>query len=282
MTENAFIRQTIALTVRELKHWYRDKMQIFMALIQPLIWLGLFGTMMSGTIGSVIPDFFTFLALGMVVITALTTAMSSGMSLVWDRRFGFLDKLRAAPIPRGVIPLSRVLATTVKAVIQSAMVFVIALMLGLKVTGFGVWSIPIAILVIVGVTLIFSTIFVTFGMVIKSQEVFMGINMLLMMPIMFVSGAMFPLSMMGNIEGALGAALTVIAKYNPLTWASDAMRMAFLSDSALNPVGPMGEPISMLSLPDLSIGVSILILMITAVFVTVLGMIISKRALVTK
>jgi len=279
MTESAFIRSTAALTVRELRHWYRNKMQIFMALIQPLIWLGLFGTMMSGTMGLIVDDFFTFLALGMVVITALTTAMSSGMSLVWDRRFGFLDKIRAAPIPRGVIPLSRVLATTVKAVIQCTIVFVIGLALGLNISGFVAWSIPIALLVIVGVSLIFSTIFVTFGMVIRSQEVFMGINMLLMMPIMFVSGAMFPLSMMSNVDGILGTALTAIAKCNPLTWAADAMRSAFLSESALNPIP--GGP-SMLSLPDISMFAGVAILMIVAVIITVSGMIISRRALTTR
>lgn len=263
--DNAFFKQTLALTNRELKHWYRSKMQIAMALIQPLLWLGLFGTMMTSFVeASGVDGFFNFLAMGMIVITALSTAMSSGMSLIWDRRFGFLDKIRAAPIPRGVIPLSRVLATSIKAIFQCTVVFLVALAMGLEVTAFGVWSIPVFLLVVIGVSLTFSSLFVAMGLIIKSQEVFMGVNMLLMMPLMFVSGAMFPLSMMSS-AGAIGSVLVTIAELNPLTFAADALRSAFVGD-AMNAL-------------SYSMGTDILILMIVAIVVTSLGMFFARRAL---
>jgi len=266
MSGNAFIKQTFALTKRELKHWYRSKSQIMMALIQPLMWLGLFGVMMSSMMGSMpgmdSDSFFNAIAMGMIVITALSTAMSSGMSLVWDRRFGFLDKVRAAPIPRGVIPLSRVLATTVKSLVQCSIVFLIALVLGLQVTALTIWSIPVFIIVVVTVSLIFSSMFVAIGLVMKKQEAVMGINMLLMMPLMFLSGAMFP----RTVDGILGT----IAQYNPLTFASDALRRAFIDTNGL------------LSLPDVSMGMSIAILCVVAVIVTALGMFFARRALKTQ
>jgi len=266
MSENAFFKQTFALTKRELKHWYRSKSQIMMALIQPLMWLGLFGVMMSSMMGGMpgmdSDSFFNAIAMGMIVITALSTAMSSGMSLIWDRRFGFLDKVRAAPVPRGAIPLSRVLATTVKSLVQCSIVFVIALILGLQVTALTIWSIPVFIMVVVCVSLIFSSLFVAIGMVIKKQEAFMGINMLLMMPLMFLSGAMFP----KTVDGILGT----IAQYNPLTFAADALRKAFIDTTGL------------LSLPDVTMLTSIIVLVVVAVIVTALGMFFARRALKTQ
>jgi len=274
MTENAFIRQTLALTVRELRHWYRSKIQVFMAVVQPLIWLGLFGVMMSGMLQSQIPNYFSFLALGVVVITALTTAMSSGMSLIWDRRFGFLSKLRAAPIPRGVIPLSRVLAATVKAILQCTLVFCVALILSrfenasLITDAFSVWSIPVLYLCVIGVGMTFSSVFVALGLIIKTHESFLAANTLLMMPLMFMSGAMFPLNYL-NPNG-FGKVLIVIAKGNPLTYAADALRHAFLGKD------------TMLAVPSVSLGVGIIILMVVALAVTILGMYFGRRALRTE
>ncbi len=191
MEEGTFLSQTFALVGRELKHWYRSKMQMLMVIIQPLIWLGLFGFAMGGLMNQFAPeiDYFSFLALGMVIVTALTTSMNAGMSLVWDRRFGFLDKVRAAPIPRGAIPLSKVLATTVKATIQSLLVLVIALLLGLDPSGLSVLGILTIIATVMCVALTFSSIFVALGLIIKNQEVLMGVNMLLNLPLMFASGA---------------------------------------------------------------------------------------------
>ena len=279
MTQNAFGRQTLALTSRELKHWYRKKMQVLMIIIQPLIWLGLIGKMLSGTIGPLIPVFFTVFALGMVTVTALTTAMSSGMSLIWDRKFGFLDKMCAAPISRGAILLSRVLATTVKAVIQCTAVFVVGLALGMKISAFGPWSVPIALLAIIGVSFIFSTVFIIFGMFMRVQESFMGINVLLMLPIILVSGAILPLNMMRS-DGVFGDALLILAKCNPLTWASDAMRAAFMSEDALHPIG-MSWP-SIMALPEIASGTIILMLMTVAVAILVWGMILFERMLTSK
>jgi ABC-2 type transport system permease protein len=132
----------MALTRRELKHWYRVKIQIFMTLIQPILWLGLFGQafnigalidtlgMTSGAFEQAFfgaPDYFSFLAIGMLAMITLFTCMISGMSIVWDRRFGFLNKLKVSPIPRGVFPISRINVTAVRVLIQVAILFVIAL-----------------------------------------------------------------------------------------------------------------------------------------------------------
>jgi ABC-2 type transport system permease protein len=94
------LRQTYALTIRELKHWYRVKIQIFMTLIQPLFWLLLFGQAFTlpGAGGE---NYFSYLAVGMLSIVTLFTCMFSGMSIVWDRRFGFRTSCAPRPSSEG-------------------------------------------------------------------------------------------------------------------------------------------------------------------------------------
>ncbi len=156
-----------ALTNRELKKWYKTPLLLVLSLIQPVIWLGLFGKAMNfGAIftgssfnipGLNIPkqvldalssqimqqtfgttDYFSFLAVGMLSFISLFMAMSSGMSVVWDRRLGFLNKELSTPLARGVIPLGKVFSSILRSLTQAAIVLVIAVLLGLSVSNFTV------------------------------------------------------------------------------------------------------------------------------------------------
>ncbi|QLH74574.1 MAG: ABC transporter permease [Methanomassiliicoccales archaeon] len=223
------LRQTYALTIRELKHWYRARIQIFMTLIQPILWLGLFGQavafpmpreMLQGA-----PDYISFMSVGMVAVVTLFTCMFSGMSIVWDRRLGFLNKLRVAPIPRGVIPTSRVLASVIRAMISGLMVLLIALVFvhipglkGLTVTSdFGAFELGSMLLIMFLLALGFAAIFVSIALTIKNQETLFGVVNLLNLPVMFASAALFP------VDGMPGW-LEAVAKVNPLTLAVDGIR----------------------------------------------------------
>jgi ABC-2 type transport system permease protein len=230
------IRETTALMVRELKHWYRAKVQIFMMLIQPIVWLGLFGQALpiklppSALTGA--PDYMSYMSVGMLAVTALFTCMFAGMSVVWDRRFGFLNKLRAAPIPRGSIPVSRILAAMIRAVISALMVLLIALIFthlpglaGLTVTSnFDILSGLGMLLILVLLATAFAAIFVAIALTIKTQETLFAVINLLNLPLMFASAALFPISSMPDW-------LQAVAKVNPLTLAVDGMRQLLFSGS---------------------------------------------------
>ncbi|MCX6650544.1 MAG: ABC transporter permease [Methanomassiliicoccales archaeon] len=265
------IRETLSLTVRELKHWYRARIQILMTLVQPIIWLGLFGqafpinmppAMLNGA-----PDYMSYMAVGMLAVTALFTCMFSGMSIVWDRRFGFLNKLRAAPIPRGVIPVSRVMASVVRAVISALMVLLIALIFtqipglkGLTVTSdFGVLNALGLLFILILLATAFAAIFVAIALTIKQQETLFGVINLLNLPLMFASAALFPIS---GMPGWLQS----VAKLNPLTLAVDGMRQLLFSGSV--GIYPLATDI---------IGLTAF----AAVFVT-LGILVAMRALKEK
>jgi len=231
------LRETYALMIRELKHWTRARVQIFMMLIQPIVWLGLFGQAFPITLPPAAlngaPDYMSYMSVGMLAVTALFTCMFAGMSIVWDRRFGFLNKLRAAPISRGAIPVSRVMAAMIRAVISALMVLVIALVFvhipglkGLTITAdFGILNALGLLLILVLLATAFAAVFVAISLTIKTQETLFAVINLLNLPLMFASAALFPITGMPDW-------LQAVAKVNPLTLAVDGMRQLLFSGAA--------------------------------------------------
>ena len=240
----------LPLTNRELKKWYKAPVILLMSMIQPIIWLALFGKSMNfGAIftagafnipGLDIPkavlnsisqqlmlstfgtsDYFSFLAVGMLSFVALFTAMYSGMSIVWDRRLGFLNKLLSTPLARGVIPMAKVLSSVIRGLTQSAVVFVIAILLGLDlshVTILGVIGTFVALfLMLLGL----SSLFVMLAIRSKSWESQMAIMNLLNLPLLFASNALFPAKFMPHW-------LQPIVRINPISYATDIARQLLL------------------------------------------------------
>ena len=236
------IRETYALTVRELKHWYRVKVQILMALVQPIVWLGLFGQALNLPLPASqlanAPNFFSYMSIGMLAVITLFTCMFGGFSLVWDRRFGFLTKLRVAPISRGTVPLSRIIATTIRSITQAVIVFLIALafvfvpgLIGLTVSpAFNVLDLLGLLAVLVLLAVSFSAVFISIAISIENMETLMAVVNLLNLPIMFASAALFPTSFMPDW-------MKVVVNLNPLTWAVDAARIfVFHNPNPINSV----------------------------------------------
>lgn len=245
------IGETYALTVRELKRWYRHMFAIVFTLITPLFWLGLFGKSFNLTsmfnLPSEVPppidpaifeefskriivdlfgtqDYFTFMACGMLSILVLFTSMWSGMSIVWDRRFGFLNKLLAAPISTSSIVLSRVASSLIRGMVQVMLIFTAAVIFGLKLAeGFGPLHLfgVFAVLALLSVSL--SSIFVAMAFKITSHETLVALANLVNLPLMFASNALFPLKQMPEW-------LQAIAKFNPITYTVEVVRGLVLAN----------------------------------------------------
>ncbi|GBC75136.1 Daunorubicin/doxorubicin resistance ABC transporter permease protein DrrB [archaeon HR06] len=238
-----------ALTNRDLKKWYKVPFIFIVSLIQPLVWLALFGKAMniSGLFNSVtgLPkeivnqlgkqimlstfgtsDYFSFLAVGMLSFISLFTAMFSGMSIVWDRRLGFLDKVLSTPVARGVIPMAKILATVIRALAQAAIVLMLAIILGMDsshITPFGlIVTFTALFLLILG----FASLFVTLALRSTSWESQMAIMNLLNLPILFSSNAMFPISYMPEW-------LQPIARINPISYSADISRQFLLNSPGM-------------------------------------------------
>ncbi len=246
------IEETIALTKREVKKWVKNPFLLFMMLVQPIIWLGLFGKalnlsglisvppellnqfpemqtvlnqMISETFGGT-TDYFTYMAAGILSITVLFTAMFSGMSVVWDRRFGFLNKLLVAPIPRGSIVLAKVGSSVIRGMFQVLLIFSIAFAFGLKVgDAFGILDFFGMVAVLFLLSLGLSSMFLAVTMQIRSHETVIAVANLLNLPLMFASNALFPIKQMPQW-------LQTIANFNPISYAGDAVRAFILHSNA--------------------------------------------------
>lgn len=237
-----------ALTNRELKKWYKAPIQLFMTLIQPIIWLGLFGkalnfgglftggslnipgltqqqlqalsnSSMLSTFGTT--DYFSFLAVGMMVFVIVFTAMFSGMSVVWDRRFGFLNKLLSTPVGRGAIVMGKILSSVIRSLIQSALVLVIAVVLGMNVIHFSVLGILGTFAGLFLMTLGLSALFLMLALRSTDWQTQMAIMNLLNLPLLFASNALFPAKLMP-------AWLQSVVAVNPVSYATDIGRQLML------------------------------------------------------
>ncbi len=228
-----------ALTNRELKKWYKEPVIFILSIIQPVLWLGLFGKAMNLTaiftnnpsipsnfasLGQQImtetfgTDYFSFMSVGIITFVALFTTMFSGMSVVWDRRLGFLNKALSTPVSRGGIIFSKVLSATLRSMFQAAIVLVIAVALGAQFgSGFnplyllGVFA--IIFLVCIGL----SSFFISLTIRSTRIETPMAVANLITLPLMFASNAFFPTNFMPPwLQG--------VTKFNPLTYTTDAIR----------------------------------------------------------
>ncbi len=239
-----------ALTNRELKKWYKAPVLLLMSLIQPVIWLGLFGkafnfgSLLSGGSFNIpgvnIPkqeldslfaqytlnlfgttDYFSFLAVGMLSFVCLFTAMFSGMSILWDRRLGFLDKVLSTPVSRGTIIMGKVLSSVLRSLAQAAVVLVIAVPLGMDLSHLTVLGILGTFAALFLMTLGFSALFLTLALRSTDWQSQMAIMNLLNLPLLFGSNALFPSKLMPSW-------LQDFVNVNPISYATDAGRQLLL------------------------------------------------------
>jgi len=208
---------------RELKKYFSQKTRILMTVIQPLIWLLFLGNSLTGLTRNPfasqmlgVDNYLVYITPGIMIMTSMFGGILGGMSVVWDRHFGYLNKLLAAPISRAAIPMGKMLAAAIQSVIQVVIITIIATLLGVRFT-----CGPAGILLIVAIVFLFSFgvsgVSISLGAVIRSQETLMAIVNFLTMPLMFASNAMFPVE-------AMPAWLQAIARWNPLSYAVAPLR----------------------------------------------------------
>ena len=148
-------------------------------------------------------DYFSFLAVGMLSFVTLFTAMFSGMSIVWDRRFGFLDKVLSTPVSRGAIVMGKVFSSVLRSLAQAAIVLLIAVPLGMDLTHLTVVGIAGTFVALFLMTLGFSALFLMLALRSTDWQSQMAIMNLLNLPLLFGSNALFPSSFMPELVAGL-------------------------------------------------------------------------------
>jgi ABC-2 type transport system permease protein len=201
--------------MRKLRH---DPTELLTRAVQPLLWLLVFGQVIGST--RAIPtgnlSYNDFLAPGILAQSALFSAIFFGIAVIWERDLGVLHKYLVSPASRSALVTGKALAGGLRALVQAAMVYVLALVIGVHLRLDPLSIIGVCLVVVVG-----SAAFATFSLVIaclvRTRERFMGIGQILTMPLFFASSAIYPISIMPPW-------LKVVAQVNPLTYQVDALR----------------------------------------------------------
>ena len=215
------------LWLRELKRYVRSRAQIIASLGQPLLYLLVLGFGLSPVFARAgYGNYLQFVAPGVIGMSVLFTSIFSGIGILWDRQFGFLKETLVAPVPRLQIMIGRTLGGATVAVIQGLIVTVVALAAGFRPTHFTM--LPLALVFMVAIAVVFAALGVAIGSGLQDMQGFQLIMNFLVMPIYFLSGAMFPLV-------GLGPVLTFITRLDPLSYGIDGMRAMLLASSAFDP-----------------------------------------------
>jgi ABC-2 type transport system permease protein len=213
---------------RELIRFRSDRLRAVTALIQPVLFLFVLGTGLSSLAGKGMPagvSFKTFMFPGVLAMSVLFTAIFSAASIVWDREFGFLREMLVAPVSRSAIVIGKCLGGATVATFQGIIILALA---GTAHVPYD----PILFLTVIGELLLLSFTLTAFGVMmaarIKQIQAFMALTQMLVMPLFFLSGALYPLN-------GLPAWLTVLTRFDPLTYIVSPMRHAVFDSLTLSP-----------------------------------------------
>jgi ABC-2 type transport system permease protein len=215
------------LWLRELRRYVRSRAQIVASLGQPLMYLLALGFGMGPVFQKAGQgSYLQFIAPGVVSMSVLFSSIFSGMGLLWDRQFGFLKETLVAPVPRLYIMLGRTLGAATVAVAQGILVMVVCFIAGFRVTSLA--TVPMALLFMVLIASAFSALGTAIGSSLENMQGFQLIMNFLVMPIFFLSGALYPLN---NLPAALG----LVVRLDPLAYGVDGLRSALLGTSHFTP-----------------------------------------------
>jgi ABC-2 type transport system permease protein len=213
------------LWLREVKRYLRSRPQIIASLAQPLLYLlvlgfGLGPVFQSSGQGSYIQ----FIGPGVIGMGILFTSIFSGIGLLWDRQFGFLKETLVAPVPRLQIMAGRTLGGATIAMIQGTLVLIVCMVAGFRPQG--VAAIPMALMFMALTAIVFAALGTAIGSSLKDMQGFQLIMNFMIMPIFFLSGALFPLS-------NLPTALTIATRLDPMAYGVDGLRASFIGLSQI-------------------------------------------------
>lgn len=211
------------LWLRQLKKYVRSRSRIIGSLGQPLLFLIALGYGFGPIFQKAGQgNYLEFLAPGIIAMTVLFTSVFSGIELIWDRQFGFLKETLVAPASRLQIMLGRTLGGATVATMQGIIVFFISMIAGFRPVN--LLMLPVAFLLMLLIALLFTAIGTAIASLLEDMQGFQMIMNFLVMPLFFLSGALFPLA-------GLPAAITLIASINPLAYGVDGLRAALVNQA---------------------------------------------------
>jgi daunorubicin resistance ABC transporter membrane protein len=223
----ADLRAARTVCHRELLRWVKDRRRLAAGLVQPLLWLFVLGTGLSRvvSVGQENVDFRTFLFPGVLATSVMFTAVFAGVSVVWDREFGFLREMLVAPIRRSSIMAGKCLGGAIVATAQAVVILALGGLCGIPYS-------PVLLLELLVVLFLASLSITAFGLLLGARvaniQSVMPVIQVVITPMMFLSGALYP-------TAGLPVWLALATKINPVTYAVNPMRHVVFSHLDLSP-----------------------------------------------
>jgi ABC-2 type transport system permease protein len=257
---------------RELIRFRGDRLRAITSLVQPFLFLFILGTGLSRLAGGSLPhssdfDFKTFIYPGVLALSVLFTSIFSAGSIVWDREFGFLREILVAPVSRASIVIGKCLGGATIATFQGVIFLCLAWFAHVPYN-------PVLILSLIGMLLLLSFTLTAFGVMmaarIKQFQAFMALTQMVVMPLYFLSGALYPLN-------GLPAWLTVLTRLDPLTYVVGPMRHLVFSHLTLT--APVAAAINNHLAPSITWGGWVVPLWLSLGLVAVMGLVMMTVAI---
>lgn len=233
--QGGFLNHTGFITGRWLRAQYRSPALIAFTLVQPAIWLLLFGQLFKGVVA--LPGFgdssyIAFLTPGIVMMTALMTSGWSGTSFIADMERGVMDRMLASPVRRGALMAGQLISNGTTTMIQTVLVFAIGFAAGARYDG-GVLGYVVTIVASMLVGTAFGSLSNAVALLTRQQDALIGISQFVSLPLTFMSSIMLDPKLAPEWVG-------VAARFNPVDWAAIAARQALSADPDWNSVARHG------------------------------------------
>jgi ABC-2 type transport system permease protein len=215
--------------LREVLAYSRDRTRLVSSLIMPLLMIVIFGEGFGRSVDTFDEgiNYRQFIYPGVVAMTVLTTSVFAGVSIIWDREFGFLREMLVAPISRTAIGVGKLLGGSTIAVVQASLLFLLAPLLGVNLSLFVILQLWVLMIIL---ALAMSAVGIVIASKVRTVESFQMVTQMTVMPAMFLSGIFFPVN---NVP----VFLEVLAKINPVTYAVAPIRRVALGDQLTTAAG---------------------------------------------
>jgi len=222
------------IVAREFKKFIRERSRLFSAIARPLLWLFIVGAGISRLVPRDMGVPYTqFIFPGIIGMTILFSSIFSSISIIWDKEFGFMKEILVAPVSRFSIVIGKALSGTIVSTLQATIILALFPVVGFKL---GVLQIISVIFVCISISFCISAFGIVLATFYESYESFSVIMNFIIMPMFFLSGAMYPVRLLPGI-------LQIAAKMNPLTYGIDAIKNALFTHET-GPMGPDFSPVA--------------------------------------
>ena len=223
-----YLKKVVAISEMEIQKLLHDQWDIFTRSVQPVLWLLLFG----GVFGRlrVLPEGFgnylDFVAPGILAQSVMTISILQGITLIWERDQGTLQKYLVSPMPRSALVIGKGLGAGVRGAIQALTISVLAVIMGVRITLNPLAWVGVIIFIFLGATF-FSSLSLSIAALVQNRERVQGLGQLILMPVFFASNALYPVAIMPDY-------VATIALFNPLSYMVDGLRELLVESTAVH------------------------------------------------